>query len=328
MKRFLFIYIIFVGMLLHATEYRVTNLKKGGMLNVRDLPLINSRTVVGKIPGDAMGIEIRECRYDDAGREWCYISHLVGAEYLEGWVSRKFLKPMTTEEASSANFAYIKNFLKNYYMAEEKNFLDKLKIFHYFPMQQYMHNKGVTHQALRTTKVGLYKRWPQRTYKLGTVRVLKRQPTYIDVKATVFWRHAKGEEYESGHDVQKIRLVRSDNRLKILAIKRLSHVVNPKPVVVEEKNATLTDLNGSSVPSTGEKYYIKAGSFTETPNAGYLQKISDLGFSYTIETTTQGGKRFNRVYIGPFSTTIDSTNALDAIRQNVNASAYIETRKW
>ena len=326
MKKLLLIYLLIVGMFVNATEYRVANLKKGAMLNVRELPLINSRTIVGKIPADAMGIKIRECRYDNAGREWCYISHLVGAEYLEGWVSRKFLSPMTKEEASTANMAYIKNFLKNYYMAEEKNFLDKLKIFHYFPMQQYMDKKSVTHQALRTTKVELYKRWPKRLYKLGKVRVLKRQPDYLDIKATVFWRYVKGEEYESGRDVHKIRLVRHENRLKILAIKRLAHVVDPKPIEAEESSATV-DVNETAVVSeVGNIYYVKVGSFTNRPSQEYLQKISNLGLSYTIETVYQGDKHFNRVYVGPYNSALDSANALDAIRQYINPNAYIEMR--
>jgi len=298
------------------------------MLNVRDLPLLNSRTIVGKIPYDAMGVEIRECRYDNAGREWCYISHLVGGEYLEGWVSRKFLAPMSSEEASAANLAYIKNFLKNYYMGEEKNYLDKLKIFHYFPMQQYMSKKNISHQALRTEKVRLYKRWPRRTYDLKSVQVLKRESNYLDVKATVYWRHVRdSEDYESGKDVHKVRLVRNKNRLKIFAIKRLSHVVYPKPVKVEESNMT-AETNASIEGSKVEKFYVKAGSFLETPNSTYLQKISNLGFSYTIESIQQGEKIYKRVYIGPFNTTLDAANALDAIRQHVNVQAYIETRKW
>lgn len=320
MKKVLLLTILIFSFV-YATEYRVTNLKPGAFLNVRTLPLVNARTIAGKIPSDAMGIEIRECRYDTGGREWCYISYLVGADYLEGWVSRKFLAPMDEEEASVLNLSYIKNFLNNYYMGEEKNFLDKLTIYHYFPMQQYMYKKNLSHLALRNEKVKFYKRWPKRTYKLGTVQVIKREPTFIDVKCTVFWRFDHGEEYERGQDVHKVRLIRDENRLKILALKPLSHVVYPKPVEIEDQNAT--DSNNTA----GDGYYVKAGSFLENPSADYLLKITQLGFTYSIDQIQSGDRQFYRVFIGPFSTPNEASAALQTIQQQINKDAFIQTNR-
>ena len=58
MKKIILLLILTIG-LLNATEYRLTHLKKGAKLNVRELPVVNSRTVVGSLPYNAIGIKIR-----------------------------------------------------------------------------------------------------------------------------------------------------------------------------------------------------------------------------------------------------------------------------
>ena len=117
-----------------ATKYQLTHLKKGATLNVREVPIVSSKTVVGKLPADATGIVIKHCKKNKSGKEWCYINFPLGGYHLEGWVSRHFLKPMKSNETSKI---HITNFLHNFYMADEENFLDKLQVFYIYPMQQY-----------------------------------------------------------------------------------------------------------------------------------------------------------------------------------------------
>ncbi len=322
--------------ILNATEYRVVHLKAGKFLNVREEPVVNRKTLIGRLPARAMGIKIRECKYGANGKEWCYISHGIGRNHLEGWVSRYFLAPMSKESIGS-DF-YIRNFLESYYKADEENFLDKLKVFYIFPMQQYMTQKGVSRMNLRASKVNFYKQWPRRYYTLGYMKVLKRTEDYIDVRVTVHWKYFNGTQSESGRDVDKLRLIYDDNQFKVLAIKKLQHQVYPKieeppsPFIAGvsgEANTTFSASNGTTDIDEVQQvsYYIKAGSFLDQPSSTYLNKITQSGYHYVIDRVEQGDQVIKRVYIGPFSSMDKTLEALDQIRQRINKNAYIQTRR-
>jgi hypothetical protein len=336
MKRILLLLtLIFLALKsLFATEYSLTHLRKGGAVNVRAEPMINRHTLVGKLSAKAIGIKIRECKYNARGREWCYISHGIGMQYIEGWVSRKFLLPM--KDNREANRFYLKHFLEDYYKADEENFLDKLKVFYTFPMQQYMYQKNVTLMNLRSAKVNFYKYWPKRLYRLGYMKILRKKEDYTDVQITVHWQYDSHNDSRSGRDVHKVRIVQEDEQFKVLAIKRLRQVVNPKviedeeskPVVLEENNSVVvtSEINDNKSPSNGiKKYYVKVGSFIKEPRVEYLNKIVSFGFKYKIEKLTHEDKIIRRVYIGPFSTTVETMEALDRIRKKINKNAYIQT---
>lgn len=319
-KILLLLFILLLGMG-NATEYRVTHLKKGKFLNVREEPVVNSKTLIGRLPANSMGIEIRECKYGADAKEWCYVMSGVGRKHLEGWVSRYYLEPMSERSLSSA--FYIKHFLRNYYKADEENFLDKLNVFYTFPMQQYMLQKGVSLMNLRASKVRFYKRWPQRYYTLGYMKILKRTADYIDVQVTVHWKFINGDESESGRDIHKLRLVYEGDEFKVLAIKRLLHKVYPK---VEEEESVLV-TNDTNNSSTDERaFYIKAGSFLSVPNTEYLNKILAIGYTYVIDEAVQGENLIKRVYIGPFPNMEETMKALEKVRQEVNKNAYIQRR--
>ncbi len=318
MKRYILLLILTIG-LFATTEYRLVHLKKGARLNVREEPIISSKTVVGSLPYNAIGIKIRECRYNRDGQEWCYINYPIGAEHIEGWVSRRYLKPMGGD---SRSFIYIKNFLKNFYMADEENFLDKLQVFYRFPMQQYFYKKNVSLMQLRTLKVSFYKRWPNRSYNLTYLKILKRARDYIDVRTTIRWKIKNYKDYETGKDIQKIRLVQDDNgRFQVLAIKILRHIVDPKEIEEESIDNNIT------IPSNiaTKQYYIKIGSFFSTPNEEYLSNITKKGFSYIIQNVMQDGDMIKRLYIGPYSTEEEVTKALLKVRENINPNAYIQS---
>ena len=316
---------------LNAIEYSLTHLRKGGAVNVREEPIINRHTLVGKLSADSLGIKIKECKYNAKGREWCYIYHGIGSQHIEGWISRKFLLPM--KENREANRFYLKYFLQDYYKADEENFLDKLKVFYTFPMQQYMYQKNVTLMNLRASKVSFYKYWPKRHYRLGYLRILRQKRDYTDVEITVYWEYESRNDSRSGRDVHKVRIVKEDEQFKVLAIKRLKQFINPKviepeevvdeTVVVEEDKKELLDKEASKKNS--KKYYVKVGSFIKEPKASYLNKIVSFGFKYKIEKITNEDKIIRRVYIGPFSTTVETMEALDRIRKKINKNAYIQS---
>lgn len=324
MKKIILLTLLLIG-LGHATAYQVVHLKKGRTLNVRRVPVVTSRTVVGRIPAYATDITIRECKYNAKGQKWCYIHYPLGGSHIEGWVNRYFLAPMRVALRSKV---HIKNFLYNFYLADEENFLDKLQVFYTFPMQQYLYQKNITLMDLRSKKVNYYKKWPKRDYRLSYVKILKRRSNYIDVKTTVNWKVKNYSDDQSGKDVQKLRLIPMGSSFKVLALKNLSHTVFPKPELIEELNTT-ADINQTMVAMTeslGEKkYYIKVGSFFKEINKDFLAKITNNGFSYILQIVKQEDNRIQRLYIGPYDTTLEAADALKNVREKINENAYIQS---
>jgi len=311
--------------IVHATGYQLAHIKKNGTLNLREVPVVTSKTIVGKIPSNATGIKIKECKFNRDGNEWCYISFPYGGDHLEGWVNRYFLKPM---KKNSTSRAYIENFLTNFYMADEENFLDKLQVFYTFPMQQYHWKKNVSLMQLRTQKVRFYKRWSKRKYHFTYLKILKRKSNYVDVQTTVRWKRWGRKENESGKDIQKIRLLPDGNTFKVLALKTLKHIVFPKPKVVEENNETLlVENNESTVPvKGGQLYYIKVASFFAPINKAYLENIRKNKFKYTVKKMQKGSSTIRRVYIGPFNSSAEAEVVLPSVRARVSANAYIQSK--
>jgi len=321
MKKYILLLIITIG-LANGIEYRLTHLKRDAKLNVRMEPIINSKTVVGYLPYNAIGIKIKECKYNKRGQEWCYINYPIGSEHIEGWVSRRFLKPMYV---SNKSYIYIKNFLKNFYMAEEDNFLDKLQVFYKFPMQQYFYKKNLSLMQLRTEKVIFYKKWFTRNFNMINLKILKRKPNYIDVQTTVRWRLKNWEDEIRGEDIQKVRLIQENEQFKVLAIKNLSHIIDPK-IIETEKNQENNETNLTILPSDkGVHFYIKIGSFLSNPNPEYLKKITQNEFKYIIKDAMQDGNMIKRLYIGPYNTEDEAVQELSNIRNRINKNAYIQS---
>ena len=336
MKKIILLSLFLIGMG-NATTYQIVHLKKGGSLNVREVPEIRYRTTVGHIPAYATGIKIRQCKYNSQGQEWCYISYPKGGSHLEGWVSRRFLAPMS---GGSTSMKHIQNFLQNFYMADEENFLDKLQSFYQFPMQQYHWKKNVSLMQLRSNKVRFYKKWGKRDYRMTYLKILKRRSNYIDVQATVRWKMKGYKESQEGKDIQKLRLIPTENSFKVLALKNLSHWVKPKPVVIKEEEIVATttdDINISTevkpeIASTkvARGYYIQVGSFFKEINPNYLHKIKSFTYPYIIQKVMKPSSDsvvIRRVLIGPFNSLALAMDSLAGVREKINKNAYIQTLK-
>ena len=332
MKKIILLSLLIIG-IGNATTYKITHLKRGGSVNVREVPEVRSRTVVGRIPAYATGIQIRQCRYNRQGQEWCYISYPKGGSHLEGWISRRFLTPM---RGGSTSRQHIQNFLQNFYMADEENFLDKLQVFYKFPMQQYLWRRNVSFLQLRSQKVRFYKKWENRDYRMTYMKILKRRSNYIDVQATVRWKMKGHHEIEEGKDIQKLRLIPTGNTFKVLAMKNLRHYVKPKVKAIEEENLTIVNASTTLPSSTLESsltekvvsgYYIQVGSFFKEINIAYLSKISKFGYPYIIQKVIRPSKgaTIRRVLIGPFHSSVLAMDSLVEVRAKINKNAYIQT---
>jgi hypothetical protein len=330
MKKIILLSLLLIGMG-NATTYQIVHLKKGGSLNVREVPEIRYRTTVGNIPAYATGIKIRQCKYNSQGNEWCYISYPKGGSHLEGWVSRRFLAPMS---GGSTSKRHIQNFLQNFYMADEENFLDKLQSFYKFPMQQYLWKKNVSLMQLRSQKVRFYKKWGKRDYRLTYLKILKRRSNYIDVQATVRWKMRGYQDFQEGKDVQKLRLIPTENTFKVLALKNLSHYVKPKPIALKEEtpidtNSSDESILGSKATEIGAGYYIQVGSFFKEINPAYLNKIRSFSYPYVIQKVVKPSSEIliRRVLIGPFDSSALALDSLVGVREKINKNAYVQTLK-
>jgi len=322
MGKIIFINLIILSFLF-STEYRVVHLRDGMKLNVREIPVVNSSTLIGRIPANAIGIKVRECKYARDGKKWCYIFYPIGAEHIEGWVRAYYLAPL---DISVTSYVYIRNFLKNFYLAEEENFLDKLKVFYDFPLQRYFDQYNIDYIQLRNSKVEFYKRWYKRKYRLLDVYILKRTNRYIDVKTTVEWKFFGKGSFQAGKDIQKIRLVYAKNSMKVKAIKNLEHIVYDSGYGNEKRddNSTSSDININDTIYQNS-YYIKVGSFFSEPNAKFLSNIVDSGFKYTIKDDLYNGNIIRRVYIGPYPTREEAEKFLQIVRDKINKDAYIKS---
>jgi hypothetical protein len=359
MKKIIILSLILMG-LVYAKKYEIVHVKRGGTLNVRDIPTTKESEVVGRVSSSTTGISVKECTEAKDGSEWCYINAPRGGSHLEGWVKSYYLAPMSKKSKTSR--VHIQNFLHNFYMADEENFLDKLQVFYRFPMQKYLRSRNVSHMDLRAKKVHYYKRWPKRNYRLTYLKILKRNKNYIDVQTTVRWKLKGHDDYEAGKDIQKLRLIPVGNTFKVSAMKYLRHTIYPKPKPVIESDAvelknkeakkkeelkkaketlvkngtkssdkkevaaeTLVKERGTGeVLSNKNTYYIKSGSFFGDISPTYLASISNNGFPYLIQKIRQGKKVIRRVFIGPFTSSEEAANALDVVRAKINEYAYIQ----
>ena len=339
MKKIILLVLLLLGFG-HATKYEIVHLKRGKVVNVRDRPSLRNSTVVGRLAAFTTNVSVKECLENRRGVEWCYINAPKGGGHLEGWINSYYIAPMS--KTSKFSWLRIQNFLQNFYLADKEDFLDKLQVFYAFPMQQYLWSRNVSLMDLRQKKVRFYKKWPKRYYRFTYLKILKRKRNYTDVQTTVRWKlKGNGDDYEEGKDIQKLRLVRSGNTFKVSALKNLRHTVYPKPKPVEDKNETLVTTTNDDdkkenkkiapteervkVALDGKKYYIKAGSFFHGINKHYLATISKNGFPYMIQKVRQDKKVIRRVFIGPFSSTKATQEALTVVRAKINKNAYIQT---
>ena len=80
--------------------------------------------------------------------------------------------------------------------------------------------------------------------------------------------------------------------------------------------------NNSSIPSG--KYFIQAGSFSQSPNTKYLSSIKSLGLPYKVRHETR-----YKVLVGAYKSEKSARIALKKVRKHINAGAFLvnNTRK-
>ena len=102
-------------------------------------------------------------------------------------------------------------------------------------------------------------------------------------------------------------------------------VATPKPVKVAPKKVVAKKVAAPIVKSTsGITYYIQVGSFSKyEPNKKFLKSITNLGFDYKFHKVTRNSKTFNKVLVGPFSSSKAAKDARRVLRAKVEPGAFL-----
>ncbi|MEN8304040.1 MAG: SPOR domain-containing protein [Campylobacterota bacterium] len=103
-------------------------------------------------------------------------------------------------------------------------------------------------------------------------------------------------------------------------------VAAPKPIKkVTPKKPVAKKVTAPAVKTTsGVKYYIQVGSFSKyEPNKKFLKSITNLGFDYKFHKITKNSKTFNKVLVGPFSTSKAAKDARRVLRAKVEPGAFL-----
>lgn len=70
--------------------------------------------------------------------------------------------------------------------------------------------------------------------------------------------------------------------------------------------------------STHERYYVQAGSFTQSPKKDYLLRIEHLGLPYKVQYSDK-----YKVLIGAYENENTAKKALEKVRKHINSNAFI-----
>ncbi|NPA64506.1 MAG: SPOR domain-containing protein [Epsilonproteobacteria bacterium] len=98
----------------------------------------------------------------------------------------------------------------------------------------------------------------------------------------------------------------------------------PKPKPAPKPQPKPTPKPKPSTAKAPNDIYIQVGAFLRYgPDKGFLKKIEQEGYSYTIKELTIGDKRIKRVYIGPFSSKEEASRYLPKIKRSINPKAFV-----
>ena len=103
-------------------------------------------------------------------------------------------------------------------------------------------------------------------------------------------------------------------------------VVVPKKHYAKEEAAKPAPAEKVVVPqkkytASSVKYYIRVGSFSQTPSTRFLNTIQKHGFSYKVTAPTANGTK--KLLIGPYPSRADADNALVRVKDRINKGAFI-----
>ena len=76
----------------YATDCFVVNVASNDTLNVR-VEAGASKSKVGELAHDSIGIKVSECKYIYKKDNWCHVSYSKLGTNISGWVSAKYLEP-------------------------------------------------------------------------------------------------------------------------------------------------------------------------------------------------------------------------------------------
>ena len=95
-------------------------------------------------------------------------------------------------------------------------------------------------------------------------------------------------------------------------------VATPVKVTPTPKNSVSTGLE-----ATAGTYIQVAATSQRSPDAKYLKTLESKSYSYRLYKTLINGKPYIKILIGPYASNAAAKEALTAIKQDLNANAFI-----
>ncbi len=97
-----------------------------------------------------------------------------------------------------------------------------------------------------------------------------------------------------------------------------------KQIKSPAKKITISQKQKNNSSILSGKYFIQAGSFSQSPNTKYLSSIKSLGLPYTVRHETQ-----YKVLVGAYRSEKSARMALKKVRKHINSGAFLvnNTRK-
>lgn len=74
-----------------------------------------------------------------------------------------------------------------------------------------------------------------------------------------------------------------------------------------------------------DKFYIQIASFAKSPNKQITDNIAKSGYKYTLRTVEIDGKKYLRLYVGPYATKEEAVKILPILSKNLGLdSAFVK----
>ena len=109
--------------------------------------------------------------------------------------------------------------------------------------------------------------------------------------------------------------------------------VQKTPTVKTESKKSIKDLveGNSTSSSTAQNfssgangYFVQIGAFSKRPSESYLNSITKEGFKYKVIQEEVKGTMYNKLLIGPYSSSSTAASSVSSIKEKLNVtSAFV-----
>ncbi len=84
-----------------------------------------------------------------------------------------------------------------------------------------------------------------------------------------------------------------------------------------KKITPVKTVKSEKTSSKRNNYYVQIGSFTKKPSKDILGNITKKGFNYKLRKAAKDGKKYTRLYVGPYKTKKEAEKAMAKIEKSL-----------